>query len=141
MEKKRISKDGTLYIETTPEIWAKEITEKYNMLPDLKTIYVNRDLVTDEKIYEIFTKFTNRYVSFDIDTEFGEMELNGIILDVGILRDDKRNAYDFLFIPDEKIPEFLEIEKKIGKFDLLKIIHLGHFINVGTARNFKLKNK
>ena len=26
------------------------------------------------------------------------MELNGIILDVGILRDDKRNAYDFLFI-------------------------------------------
>lgn len=140
MENKRINVDGTLYIETTPEIWAMDITKKYNMLPDLKTIYINRNLVTTEKAYEIATN-TNKLISFDIDTEEGEMELNGVILDVGILRDDKRNAYDFLFIPDEKIPEFLEIEKKIGKFDLLKIIHLGHFINVGTARNFKLKNK
>lgn len=140
MEKKRISIEGNLYVETTPENWAKDIIEKYNMLPDIKTIYVGKKFVNIIKSCEIFYNI-NKLISFDIETENGEIELNGVVLDA-IPLDERRNCYDFLFIPDFNLIKLKEIENAIGKtkYDILKIIHLGHFINMGTAKNFKLKN-
>lgn len=138
MEKKKISIDGNLYIETTPEIWEKEIIEKYNMLPILKSLYINSDLVTIENRKEFFNH-TNKKISFDIITEYGEMELNGVILDV-LPIDDKRNIYDFLFIPDSYLDEFKKIENTMrNNYDVTNLFRLGHLINICSAKNFKLK--
>lgn len=125
---KKIKKDEVLYGEISHQQWAEDVIEKYNMLPDLKTIYTQSTLGEGWQILQ----HSNRYVKFDIETENGKMTLSGVFVQY-IPNEDMRNMFDQLFLPMDNVNAFLKLEKE--KASILEQLKLGHFINVGTATN------
>lgn len=125
---KKIKKDDVLYGEISPQQQVNDVIEKYNMLPDLKTIYTEYSIGEGWEILQ----FANRYIQFDIDTESGKMRLSGVFIQL-IPNDDMRNIYDQFFLPMENIYTLKKLELEgVSKLEQLK---LGHFINIGTATN------
>lgn len=125
---KKIKKGDVLYGEISHQQWVEDVIEKYNMLPDLKTIYTESILGEGWDIL----KHSNHYVQFDIETDNGKTTLNGVFIQL-IPNEDMRNIYDHFFLPMENIYTFKKLELEgVSKLEQLK---LGHFINIGTATN------
>lgn len=130
---KKIKKDGIIYGEISHQQWVDDVIEKYNMLPDLKTIYTEYVIGEGWNILQ----HSNHYVQFDIETDNGKITLYGVFIQ-SIPNEDMRNIFDHLFLPLKNVGKFLQLEQeKVPESERLK---LGHFINIGTATNIKKLN-
>lgn len=127
-------KNEILYIETTPEFWAKEVIRKYNLLPDIETVFINEPSKNSEFVANLF-KYYNRKISFSIQTKRGIVNLKGVFVDM-LPFEEKRNCLDFIFINEDRISEADSSYK--GFENNFKI---GHLINAGTITNLKHINE
>ncbi len=127
----RLERDGILYMECTPHAWAAEVVSKFGMKGDLACKFFNLSDLNKRELGDMCLKFHNRVVSFDLDTRFNKIKLEGCFFDI-LHYSEKRNMWDMVFI-----------KKKYLGYRYMKstaaMLNVGYLINLCAVSNIKLE--
>jgi hypothetical protein len=125
---KKTKQDNILYMEVSPEAWEKDVIKTLGLLHNLKTVYVTNKHSQD--IIDLYFH-VNKKIKFKILTNNGDMELEGVILDI-LPYEHKRNVLDCLFLPLSNFHLF-NPQKIIEEFNVG--VKFCHFINISSIHN------